>query len=88
MLTAAAAEAIQGLLGDLPKGAGLRVSLAKPGNGTEPEFALCVAEAPAADDDVVEVDEARVFLEPAASGYFDDKVLDAEGEVFTFRPAT
>jgi iron-sulfur cluster assembly protein len=86
-LTPAAAEAIRDLTGELPDGAGLRVSLAKPGNGTEPEFALCVADGPDEDDDVVENDGARVFLEPAASGYFDDKVLDAEGDTFTFAPA-
>lgn len=85
-LTTAAAEAIQGLVGDLPGGAGLRVSVEKPGNGTEPEFALSVAPQPGEDDHVVESDGARVFLEPAANGYFADKVLDADGDVFTFRP--
>jgi iron-sulfur cluster assembly protein len=86
-ITAAAAEAIHDLLGDQPDGAGLRVSLEKPGNGTEPEFALCVVDAPHEEDDIVEEDGARLFIEPAASGYFADKVLDAEGDTFTFGPA-
>jgi iron-sulfur cluster assembly protein len=86
-MTTAAAEAIHQLLGDEPDGAGLRVSLEKPGNGTEPEFALCVVDAPEDDDDVVEEHGARLFIEPAASGYFADKVLDAQGDTFTFGPA-
>ena len=86
-MTAAAAAAIRDLTSDTPNGAGLRVSLEKPGNGTEPEFALCVAEAPADDDEVIESDGARLFVEPAVSGYFADKVLDAEGDTFTFGPA-
>jgi Fe-S cluster assembly iron-binding protein IscA len=88
-VTPTAAEAIRAIVAEseLPPDAGLRVSLEKPGNGTEPEFALCVVEGPDEDDDVVETDGARVFLEPAASGYFADKVLDAEGDTFTFAPA-
>lgn len=85
-MTPAAAAAIRDLLGDQPEGAGLRVSLEKPGNGTEPEFALCVVEGPHGDDDVVEAHGARLFIQPAASGYFTDKVLDAEGDTFTFGP--
>jgi iron-sulfur cluster assembly protein len=86
-MTAAAADAILGLVGARPAGAGLRVSLEKPGNGTEPEFALCVVAGPHSADDVVEAHGARLFIEPAASGYFADKVLDAEGDTFTFGPA-
>jgi iron-sulfur cluster assembly protein len=86
-MTAAAADAILGLVGNQPEGSGLRVSLEKPGNGTEPEFALCVVEGPRSDDDVVESHGARLFIEPAASSYFADKVLDADGDVFTFGPA-
>jgi iron-sulfur cluster assembly protein len=86
-MTAAAAEAIRDLLVGQPEGAGLRVSLEKPGNGTEPEFALCVVEAPHSDDDLVEAHGARLFIEPAASGYFADKVLDSDGDTFTFGPA-
>ncbi len=88
-VTATAADAIRKIVAssDLPTDAGLRVSVEKPGNGTEPEFALCVAAGPDPGDDIVEADGARVFLEPAASGYFADKILDAEGDTFTFAPA-
>jgi iron-sulfur cluster assembly protein len=84
-LTNAALESIRDLLGGLPDGAGLRVSLEQPENGHEPEFGLTVAMGPEDEDDVVELEGARVFLEPGVSGYFDDKVLDAEGERFMLR---
>jgi iron-sulfur cluster assembly protein len=86
-LTTAAAESIRELIDGLPDGAGLRVSLEKPGNGIEPEFALVVAAEPDDEDDIIEAEGARVFVASAASGYFVDKVLDADGETFTFRPA-
>jgi Fe-S cluster assembly iron-binding protein IscA len=88
-VTQRAAQAIRELLtaSGFADDAGLRLSLEKPANGTEPEFALAVAPEPCEADEVVEADGARVFLEPAASAYFDDKVLDAEGDVFTFAPA-
>jgi iron-sulfur cluster assembly protein len=85
-VTSAAAAAIRELVADLPGGAGLRVQLEKPGNGTEPEFGLHVAETPEAGDDLIETDGARVFLDPAAGAYFEGKVLDAEGDTFTFAP--
>jgi iron-sulfur cluster assembly protein len=87
VMTAAAADAIRGLLDDQPDGAGLRVSVEKPGNGTEPEFGLHVAAGPRKEDAVVEAHGARVFVDPAASGYFSDKVLDADGDTFRFAPA-
>jgi Fe-S cluster assembly iron-binding protein IscA len=87
VMTPAAAEAIRAMLGDSPPEAGLRVSLEKPGNGTEPEFGLCVVEGPHTNDAVVEAHGARLFVESAVSGYFADKVLDAEGDTFTFGPA-
>ena len=89
VVTETAAAAIREIVSssDLPAEAGLRLSLEKPGNGTEPEFGLSVADGPRENDDVVEADGARVFVEPAASGYFADKVLDAEGDTFTFAPA-
>jgi iron-sulfur cluster assembly protein len=88
-VTPRAAHAIRDLLtaSGLAGDGGLRLSLEKPANGTEPEFALAVAPEPREADEVVEADGARVFLEPAARAYFDDKVLDAEGDVFTFAPA-
>jgi Fe-S cluster assembly iron-binding protein IscA len=89
-VTERAAGAIRELVSQsgLAPDAGLRLSLDKPANGTEPEFSLAVAAEPDVEDDVVEAPGgARVFLEPAASAYFQDKVLDADGETFTFAPA-
>jgi len=86
-LTPAAAAAIRELVAELPSGAGLRVQLEKPGNGTEPEFGLHVAQTPEDGDGLIEHDGARVFMDPAAGAYFEGKVLDAEGDTFTFAPA-
>jgi iron-sulfur cluster assembly protein len=87
-LTGAAADSIRRLVADLPSGAGLRVALEKPGNGTEPEFSLCVVRGPESEDEVVEQKGARVFVDSAASAYFEDKVLDADEDTFTFAPAS
>jgi iron-sulfur cluster assembly protein len=87
-VTDSAAAAIRELVAELPgDDAGLRIVLERPGNGTEPEFGLHVVPAPDDGDDVVECSGARIFLDPAASGFFQDKVLDAKGDVFTFAPA-
>ena len=86
-VTPAAADSIRDLVNGLPDGAGLRIVLERPGNGTEPEFSLHVAHCPDEGDAVVEQDGARVFVQPAASSYFEDKILDAEGPTFTFSPA-
>ncbi|MGH3014756.1 MAG: iron-sulfur cluster biosynthesis family protein [Gaiellaceae bacterium] len=45
--------------------------------GTQANFALSVVPLPAEDDEVVEEQDARVFLEPQAASLLDDKVLDA-----------
>ncbi len=54
--------------------AGLRISSEE---GPEPSFAVGAAEEPAATDQVVEQDGARVFLDETAQAQLDDKVLDA-----------
>lgn len=45
--------------------------------GTEPRFALSVAAVPGEDDEVIESEGARVFLEPRAASLLDGKLLDA-----------
>jgi iron-sulfur cluster assembly protein len=45
--------------------------------GTQANFALSVVPLPAEDDEVVEQQDARVFLEPRAASLLDDKILDA-----------
>jgi Fe-S cluster assembly iron-binding protein IscA len=43
-------------------------------------FQLSVVPVPAEDDEVIEEQGARVFLEPDAASLLDDKVLDARLE--------
>ena len=46
--------------------------------GTQVNFQLSVVPVPAEDDEVIEEQGARVFLEPDAASLLDDKVLDAK----------
>ncbi len=48
--------------------------------GTQANFHLNVVPLPAEDDEVIEEQGARVFLEPEAASLLDDKVLDANVE--------
>lgn len=79
VLTEAAAEVVKSVTADpqAPEGAGLRIasSSAEPGNPGSLE--LMATAGPAENDQVVEAEGARVFLEPNAALYLRDKVLDA-----------
>jgi iron-sulfur cluster assembly protein len=48
--------------------------------GTQVNFKLSVVPVPAEDDEVIEEQGARIFLEPDAASLLDDKVLDAKLE--------
>ena len=48
--------------------------------GTRADFQLSVVPLPAEDDQVIDEQGARVFLEPEAASLLDDKVLDADLE--------
>ena len=48
--------------------------------GTQANFQLSVVPLPAEDDEVIDEQGARVFLEPDAASLLDDKVLDASVE--------
>jgi iron-sulfur cluster assembly protein len=48
--------------------------------GTQTNFELSVVPLPAEDDEVIEEEDARVFLEPEAASLLDNKVLDATFE--------
>jgi iron-sulfur cluster assembly protein len=48
--------------------------------GTQANFQLRVVPLPGEDDEVIEEQGARVFLEPEAASLLDDKVLDASVE--------
>ncbi|MBS46058.1 MAG: Fe-S cluster assembly protein HesB [Nocardioides sp.] len=57
----------------LPESAGLRIT----SDGEPSSFAIAAAEAPEAQDQVVDQDGATIYLDEQASVMLDDKVLDA-----------
>jgi iron-sulfur cluster assembly protein len=79
-ITENAAEAIQTIVSssEVPGDAGLRI-IARP-EGEQEKLELTIAAVPAEDDEVVEEHGTRVFLDPEASSYLEDKVLDARVE--------
>jgi iron-sulfur cluster assembly protein len=48
--------------------------------GTQASFQLSIVSLPAEDDEVIEEEGARVFLEPEAASLLDEMVLDASVE--------
>lgn len=73
MLTESASKVIGALAAhpELPEGAGLRITTAPEGLTVAP------AGGPEATDEVIEDQNARVFMEPDAAVVLSDKVLDA-----------
>lgn len=80
LLTEAAAEVVKSVTStpQTPQGAGLRIASSAPETEAVGELKLTAALGPAENDEVVEAEGARVFLEPHAAAYLEDKVLDAE----------
>src|SRR6266567_1756374 len=80
VLTEAAAEVVKSVTStpQAPDGAGLRIASAIPEPRDPSALQLTAAAAPREDDQVVEAAGARVFLEPQAAAYLEDKVLDAQ----------
>jgi iron-sulfur cluster assembly protein len=80
VLTEAAAEAVKSVTSNpqVPEGTGLRIAPAAPDSDGPAGFQLTAALVPAEDDQVIEAAGARVFLEPQAAAYLEDKVLDAQ----------
>jgi len=78
-LTHDAATAIQALTTkpDLPEQTGLRIASAVGDNGAL-SFAVSVADGPQPDDEVVEAEGARVFVDSEVVPALVDKSLDAE----------
>lgn len=80
VLTEAAAEVVKSVTStpQTPEGAGLRIV----SSASEPEdpgtLQVTAAAGPGENDQVIEAAGARVFLEPQAVAYLDDKVLDAQ----------
>ena len=71
-ITSEAADAIREIVqaNDLPSGSGLRITAEE--DGDEVSIELDVTEQPETDDDVVESDGARVFLDGTASEVLTD----------------
>ena|SRR5690349_15501354 len=80
VLTEAAAEAVKSVTstsqarGD----AGLRIAASAPFPQTPDALQVSAAAGPADNDQVIETAGARVFLEPQAAAYLEDKVLDGK----------
>lgn len=80
-LTESAVDAVKRIVessDEASETAGLR--LVAEQTGMEANLQLSVTRLPAEDDEVIEEEGARVFLEPAAASLLDDKVLDASIE--------
>jgi iron-sulfur cluster assembly protein len=80
-ITKEAAAAVDGIVAsrDSPDESGIRLSLApaaQDGGGAQAEIQMNLAPGPESGDEVL--DEAPVYLEPAAADALDDKLLDAE----------
>jgi Fe-S cluster assembly iron-binding protein IscA len=78
MLTESAVQVVKEIVGAAEETAdlgGLRVVAEHAGQ--EVNFQLSVAALPGEDDDVIDQEGARLFLDPEASSLLDDKVLDA-----------
>ena len=80
-LTDSAADAVRALVSSSEETAetgGLRVAAEHEGDMVSLEFNVVVL--PGEDDEVIEAEGARVFLESTAASLLDDKVLDASIE--------
>jgi iron-sulfur cluster assembly protein len=79
VLTEAAAEAVKSVTTtpQSPDGAGVRIASA-PQPEHPDALRLTTAAGPGEDDQVIEAVGARVFVEPQAAPYLDNKVLDAQ----------
>jgi Fe-S cluster assembly iron-binding protein IscA len=79
VLTEAAAEVVKSVTStpQAPGGAGLRIASSAPEPQSPGALQLTAATGPGENDQVIEADGARVFLEPQAAIYLEDKILDA-----------
>jgi Fe-S cluster assembly iron-binding protein IscA len=80
VLTEAAAEVVKSVTDtpQAPEGTGLRITQSEQEPGSANGLQLAAAAQPGAADQVVEISGARVFLDPPAAAFLEDKVLDAE----------
>jgi iron-sulfur cluster assembly protein len=80
VLTETAAEVVKSVTStpEAPEGAGLRIASSVQGAEEAGTLQLTAVPAPDDNDQVIEAAGARVFLEPQAAAYLQDKVLDAQ----------
>jgi Fe-S cluster assembly iron-binding protein IscA len=80
VLTEAAAEVVESVTAtpQAQDGAGLRIESSAPEPEDPGALRVTVAAGPSENDQVIEAAGARVFLEPQAAAYLEDKVLDAQ----------
>ena len=79
VLTEAAAEVVKSVTSapQAPGGAGLRIASSAPEPESPGALQLTAATGPGENDQVIEAAGARVFLEPQAAIFLEDKILDA-----------
>jgi iron-sulfur cluster assembly protein len=84
-LTDQAKKVIKGIVEEVGPEGGLRISAAGEGNG-DTALDFDVAPAPGPNDEIVEEDGAKVFLDEAAAQVLADKTLDVHehGDHFHF----
>jgi Fe-S cluster assembly iron-binding protein IscA len=78
-LTADAVAVIRDLTSqpETPPDTGLRIAVS-PVNGSVRSLQLSITDGPHPDDEVLESEGVRVYLEPTAASFLKDKTLDAE----------
>ena len=79
VLTEAAAEVVKSVTStpQTPDGAGLRIASSMPEPESPGALQVTATTGPQENDQVIESAGARVFLEPQAAMYLEDKILDA-----------
>jgi iron-sulfur cluster assembly protein len=81
MITQDAAEAIMQALAEEPDSSGFRIAERTYSlNGSGPAIQMELASAPEDEDEVIEDQGVRLFVDPRAAKTLDGKVLDAEIE--------
>jgi iron-sulfur cluster assembly protein len=81
MITQDAAEAITRALAEEPDSSGFRIAERTYSlNGSGPAIQMELASAPEDEDEVIEDQGVRLFVDPRAAKTLDGKVLDAEIE--------
>jgi iron-sulfur cluster assembly protein len=89
-LTETAVTTVQKFIDDhgAPDGAGLRVAVL-PGGCSGFQYGLNIEDAPESEDEIVEVGELRLFVDPFSAQYLEgveiDYVTTMMGSGFTFR---